>query len=97
MDAQRAAAGSLGPRLAGRLTAELILRSPQYMNCVKDYEIDLRGERLHTMILISCSIFLNTIFPLSGFLKVLLNVSEFMIKFGCLGDGLSGVVRRRQN
>ncbi len=37
------AAGSLGPRLAGRLTAELILRSPQYMNCVKDYEIDLRG------------------------------------------------------
>ena len=33
----------MGPRLAGRLTAELILRSPQYMNCVKEYEIDLRG------------------------------------------------------
>jgi hypothetical protein len=43
MDTTRMAAGSLGPRLAGRLTAELILRSPQYMNCVKDYEIDLRG------------------------------------------------------
>lgn len=40
----RAGAGALGPRLAGRLTAELILRSPQYMSCVKDYEIDLRGE-----------------------------------------------------
>lgn len=39
----RAGAGALGPRLAGRLTAELILRSPQYMSCVKDYEIDLRG------------------------------------------------------
>jgi hypothetical protein len=33
-----------GPRLAGRLTAELIARSPQYMNCIKLYEIDLRGE-----------------------------------------------------
>ena len=43
MDTARLAAGSLGPRLAGRLTAELILRSPQYMNCVKEYEIDLRG------------------------------------------------------
>lgn len=42
----RAGAGALGPRLAGRLTAELILRSPQYMSCVKDYEIDLRGMRL---------------------------------------------------
>uniref|UniRef100_A0A061SG86 Uncharacterized protein n=1 Tax=Tetraselmis sp. GSL018 TaxID=582737 RepID=A0A061SG86_9CHLO len=38
-----AGAGSLGPRLAGRLTAELILRSPQYMNCCKMYEIELRG------------------------------------------------------
>lgn len=37
-------AGSLGPRLAGRLTAELVLRSPQYMNTVKEYEIDLRGD-----------------------------------------------------
>jgi hypothetical protein len=35
--------GALGPRLAGRLTAELILRCPQYMNCLKQYEIDLRG------------------------------------------------------
>ena len=43
MEPGRVAAGSLGPRLAGRLTAELILRSPQYMNCVKEYEIDLRG------------------------------------------------------
>lgn len=42
----RAGAGALGPRLAGRLTAELILRSPQYMSCVKDYEIDLRGRPL---------------------------------------------------
>ncbi len=31
------------PRLAGRLTAELILRSPQQFNAVKDYELDLRG------------------------------------------------------
>jgi hypothetical protein len=31
------------PRLAGRLTAELISRSPQYINAVKDYELDLRG------------------------------------------------------
>lgn len=43
MDARPGVAGSLGPRLAGRLTAELVLRSPQYMNCVKEYEIDLRG------------------------------------------------------
>ncbi|KAK9919002.1 hypothetical protein WJX75_008625 [Coccomyxa subellipsoidea] len=43
------AAGSLGPRLAGRLTAELILRSPQYMNCVKDYEIDLRGSKINSI------------------------------------------------
>ncbi len=38
-----AAAGNLGPRLAGRLTADLISRSPQYMSCIKLYEIDLRG------------------------------------------------------
>jgi U2 small nuclear ribonucleoprotein A' len=46
MDGPSAArpAGSLGPRLAGRLTAELINRSPQYMNCVRHYEIDLRGK-----------------------------------------------------
>eukprot|EP00892_Ulva_mutabilis_P004335 jgi/Ulvmu1/2273/UM013_0120.1 len=40
------AAGSLGPRLAGRLTAELILRSPQYMSCVHLYHLDLRGNRI---------------------------------------------------
>ena len=33
----------LGPRLAGRLTAELIMRSPQYMSCANQYELDLRG------------------------------------------------------
>jgi hypothetical protein len=38
-------AGSLGPRLLGRLTAELIHRSPQYMSCISNYEIDLRGEQ----------------------------------------------------
>ena len=32
-----------GPRLAGRLTADLILSSPQGFNAVKDYSIDLRG------------------------------------------------------
>lgn len=44
MAAERPAAGSLGPRLAGRLTADLISRSPQYMNTIKYYEIDLRGR-----------------------------------------------------
>lgn len=39
-------AGSLGPRLAGRLTAELILRSPQYMSCINFYELDLRGNKI---------------------------------------------------
>ncbi len=46
-------AGALGVRLAGRLTAELILRSPQYMSVVKDYELDLRGNTLfkeHTVL-----------------------------------------------
>ena len=31
------------PRLQGRLTAELVLSSPQGFNAVKDYELDLRG------------------------------------------------------
>ena len=31
------------PKLPGRLTAELILRSPQGMNSIKEYEINLRG------------------------------------------------------
>ena len=39
-------AGSLGPRLAGRLTAELILRSRQYMSCINLYELDLRGNKI---------------------------------------------------
>ena len=42
------AAGAIGSRIAGRLTADLILRSPQYMSCVGEYQIDLRGE--HTKI-----------------------------------------------
>mmetsp|Transcript_24003 Transcript_24003/g.42860 ORF Transcript_24003/g.42860 Transcript_24003/m.42860 type:complete len:274 (-) Transcript_24003:127-948(-) len=42
----RPSAGSQGPRLLGRLTAELILRSPQYMNCIRQYEIDLRGNKI---------------------------------------------------
>lgn len=36
----------LGPRLIGRLTPELILRSPQFMSCVNQYEIDLRANRV---------------------------------------------------
>ena len=40
------AAGALGPRLAGRLTAETILRSPQYMSCIGLYHLDLRGAQL---------------------------------------------------
>ena len=31
------------PRLAGRLTAELIMRSEQGLNACKEYQIDLRG------------------------------------------------------
>eukprot|EP00775_Hariotina_reticulata_P003482 gene3482-3752_t len=46
MAAERQAAGSLGPRLAGRLTADLISRSPQYMNTIKYYEIDIRGNKI---------------------------------------------------
>ncbi|GLC40560.1 hypothetical protein PLESTB_000045000 [Pleodorina starrii] len=41
----RPAAG-VGPRLPGRITAELIMRSPQYMSCIKQYEIDLRGNKI---------------------------------------------------
>ena len=33
------------PRLAGRLTADLIIRSPQEMNAIKEYQIDLRGTK----------------------------------------------------
>lgn len=56
----RAGAGALGPRLAGRLTAELILRSPQYMSCVKDYEIDLRGSCLGVRSASGCKRKLNS-------------------------------------
>ena len=38
-------AGVVGPRLSGRLTSELIFRSPQYMSCIKLYHLDLRGAR----------------------------------------------------
>ena len=31
------------PPPTGRLTPDLILRAPQFMNCLGDYEIDLRG------------------------------------------------------
>ena len=31
-------------RLGGKLTADLVMRSPQYMNCLGEYEIDLRGK-----------------------------------------------------
>ncbi|KAI8100651.1 hypothetical protein M9434_005042 [Picochlorum sp. BPE23] len=36
----------LGPRVIGRLTPELVLRSPQYMNCIDQYELDLRGNSI---------------------------------------------------
>lgn len=39
-------AAGVGPRLAGRLTAELILRSRQYMSCINLYELDLRGNKI---------------------------------------------------
>lgn len=44
VDPSRTAAGTQGLRLIGRLTADLILDSPQYMNPCKEYEIDLRGK-----------------------------------------------------
>jgi len=37
------------PRLAGRLTADLIIRSPQEMNAIKEYQIDLRGNKISTI------------------------------------------------
>jgi len=46
MDGRPGGAGALGPRLAGRLTAELILRSPQYLSAIKQYEIDLRANKI---------------------------------------------------
>ncbi len=29
-----------------RLTAEMVAESPQFMNAVKDWELDLRGETI---------------------------------------------------
>lgn len=46
MAEMRGVGAPLGPRILGRLTAELVLRSPQYMNCVGEYEIDLRANRI---------------------------------------------------
>lgn len=46
MQEKKGAGALLGPRVLGRLTPELILRSPQYMNCVNQYELDLRGSRI---------------------------------------------------
>ena len=44
---QSGGVGSLfGPRVIGRLTPELILRSPQFMNCVNQYELDIRANRV---------------------------------------------------
>jgi hypothetical protein len=43
MDTARPGGAPGAPRLLGRLTAELISRSPQYMSCISNYEIDLRG------------------------------------------------------
>lgn len=37
------------PRLAGRLTAELILSSPQEMNAINEYQIDLRGNKIQAI------------------------------------------------
>jgi len=48
-DSRRGVGALLGPRVIGRLTPEMVLRSPQYMNCVNQYELDLRGNRI-TMI-----------------------------------------------
>lgn len=42
----KGAGAPLGPRIMGRLTAELVLRSPQYMNPCGEYEIDLRANRI---------------------------------------------------
>ena len=34
------------PRVAGRLTAELIGRSPQGLNACDEYELELRGHKI---------------------------------------------------
>ena len=46
VEARAGTSGSFGPRLAGRLTADLISHSHQYMSCVKMYEIDLKGNKI---------------------------------------------------
>ena len=45
-DAAGAAFMSL-PRLAGRLTADLVMRSHQGLNACKEYQLDLRGACTH--------------------------------------------------
>mmetsp|Transcript_7521 Transcript_7521/g.19128 ORF Transcript_7521/g.19128 Transcript_7521/m.19128 type:complete len:283 (+) Transcript_7521:230-1078(+) len=45
-DKQNAHAFLSLPRLAGRLTAELIVRSDQGLNASKEYQIDLRGNKI---------------------------------------------------
>jgi hypothetical protein len=49
MQEHRGAGSASGPRVMGRLIPELILRSPQYMNCCQQYELDLRGNRISTI------------------------------------------------
>lgn len=41
--------GTVPKHLKGKLTAQLILASPQYMNPCKDYELDLRGNKIATI------------------------------------------------
>ena len=49
MDKRGVGTAGVGARVIGRLTPELISRSPQYMSCVNQYELDLRGCRLATI------------------------------------------------
>ena len=49
MERKGVGAAGVGPRVIGRLTPELISRSPQYMSCVDQYELDLRGCRIATI------------------------------------------------
>jgi Leucine-rich repeat len=49
MEKRGVGAAGVGPRVIGRLTPELISRSPQYMSCINQYELDLRGCRIATI------------------------------------------------
>jgi hypothetical protein len=46
MEKRGVGAAGVGPRVIGRLTPELISKSAQYMSCVNQYELDLRGCRI---------------------------------------------------